>query len=461
MTRKPWAGRFSEETSAIVEAYTGSVSFDKRLWRYDIEGSIAHATMLGRQGIISLEDAERIVAGLAEIAEEIEAGRFEFSDALEDVHMNIEAALIRRIGDVGGKLHTARSRNDQVALDLRLYLRDEVRQVIRLLEEVERALAASAERYLGTLMPGYTHLQRAQPVLLSHHLMAYAQMFDRDRLRFADSLKRLNIMPLGSCALAGTSLPVDREYVAQALGFDGVSANSMDAVSDRDFALEILADAAIFMMHVSRLAEEVVIWSTEEFAFLELPDAFSTGSSIMPQKKNPDVAELMRGKTGRIYGNLVRLLTTMKGLPLTYNRDLQEDKEAVFDTMDTVKSTLRVLTAMLPEIVFRTERLRSTADAAYATATDLADYLVRRGVPFRTAHEIVGRIVRHCIALGKKLGDLSLGEYRTFSDRIDEDVYGVIGADASANARTSTGGTAPEEVKRQIEALTLRLGRAQ
>jgi argininosuccinate lyase len=460
MARKPWAGRFTEETSEIVEAYTGSVSFDKRLWKCDIEGSIAHARMLGRQGIISSEDADKIVAGLSEIAGEIEAGRFEFSDALEDIHMNIEAALVRKIGDVGGKLHTARSRNDQVALDLRLYLRAEVREIIRMLEDVERGLAACAEQHLDVLMPGYTHMQRAQPVLLSHHLMAYAHMFDRDRLRFTDSLTRVNVMPLGACALAGTSLPIDREYVAQMLGFDAVSANSMDSVSDRDFAIEILADAAMCMMHVSRLAEEIVLWSTEEFSFIELPDAFATGSSIMPQKKNPDVAELMRGKTGRVYGNLVSLLTTMKGLPLTYNRDMQEDKEAVFDTIDTVKSTLQVLTAMLPRIVFRTERLRSTAGDAYATATDLAEYLVRKGVPFRTAHEIVGRIVRYCIAQGKRPGELGMDEFRTFSDGIDEDVYGIIEAEASADAKRSAGGTARAEVKRQIEAITLRLGRA-
>ncbi len=458
-TKKPWAGRFSGDTSEFVERYTESISFDKRLWKYDIQGSIAHARMLGRQGIISAEEAQNIVDGLEEIGDEIGHGRFVFHEALEDIHMHIESALIRRIGEVGAKLHTARSRNDQVALDLRLYLRDEVKELCRLLEQIQLHLVARAERHLGDIMPGYTHLQRAQPVLLSHHLMAYAQMFERDRLRFSESVSRINVLPLGACALAGTSLPIDRQYVAELLGFDRVSENSVDSVSDRDFALEFLADSAILMMHLSRLSEEVVLWSSEEFSFIELPDAFTTGSSIMPQKKNPDVAELMRGKTGRVYGNLVQLLTTMKGLPLAYNRDMQEDKESVFDTADTVRSTLQMLIAMLPDIAFNTERMRETAGAAYATATDLAEYLVKKGIAFRTAHEITGRIVRYALDHGKKLTDLNISEYRSFSDRIDEDVYRVLDVNVSVDSKRSPGGTSKGEVKRQIESLARRLRR--
>ncbi|HSB51495.1 MAG TPA: argininosuccinate lyase [Dissulfurispiraceae bacterium] len=458
-TKKPWAGRFSGDTSEVVERYTESISFDKRLWRYDIQGSIAHARMLGRQGIISVEEAQKIVDGLEEIAAEIGHGRFEFHEALEDIHMHIESALIRRIGEVGAKLHTARSRNDQVALDLRLYLRDEVVGLCGLLEQLQLHLVARAEQHLGDIMPGYTHLQRAQPVLLSHHLMAYAQMFERDRLRFSESVSRINVLPLGACALAGTSLPIDRQYVAELLGFDRVSENSLDSVSDRDFALEYLADSAILMMHLSRLAEEVVLWSAVEFSFIELPDAFTTGSSIMPQKKNPDVAELMRGKTGRVYGNLMRLLTTMKGLPLAYNRDMQEDKEAVFDTADTVRSTLHMLIAMLPGIAFNVERMRETAGAAHATATDLAEYLVGKGVAFRTAHEITGRIVRYALDHGKQLTDLNINEYRSFSGRIDEDVYRILDVNVSVDSKRSAGGTSRDEVKRQIESLARRLHR--
>lgn len=449
--KKLWSGRFTEKTSKSVEQYTESISFDKRLWRYDIEGSIAHAKMLGKQGIIPKKDAAKIVKGLKEISKEIEEGRFRFKEELEDIHMNIESALIAKIGDVGGRLHTARSRNDQVALDIRLYLRAEVRTIISLLKELETVLADSAEKYLGIVMPGYTHTQRAQPVLLSHHLMAYAQMFRRDRNRCEDALKRINILPLGSGALAGTTLPIDRHYVAELLGFDAVSENSMDSVADRDFAIEFLSCAAIIMMHVSRMSEELILWSSEEFSFITLPDAFTTGSSIMPQKKNPDVSELMRGKTGRVYGNLVNLLTIMKGLPLTYNRDMQEDKEPVFDSVDTVKATLALLAEMLPKVTYNKRKLEASGDAAFSTATDIAEYLVRKGIPFRTAHEITGKIVRYCIEKKKTLSDVRIDEYKSFSSAIDEDLYRFISTHASVSARKSFGGTSSQSVRAQIK----------
>lgn len=454
---KPWSGRFTEKTADIVEQFTESISFDNRLWKYDIEGSIAHSKMLAKQGIIPKKDADKIIKGLKEIYKEIEDGRFKFKEELEDVHMNIEAALIEKIGDIGGRLHTARSRNDQVALDIRLYLRAEVREIISFLRNLISVLAEMAEKNLDIIMPGYTHLQRAQPVLLAHHLMAYAHMFERDKARFADALKRINVLPLGSCALAGTTLPTDRHYVAEILGFDAVSENSMDSVSDRDFSLEFLSCSSIFMMHTSRMAEELILWSSEEFSFIELPDAFTTGSSIMPQKKNPDVAELMRGKTGRAYGNLISLLTTMKGLPLTYNRDMQEDKEPVFDTVDTVKLTLDVLIQMLPKIKFNGKRLKDTADAAFSTATDIAEYLVRKGIPFRTAHEITGKIVRYCIDNSKNLSDLSISEYKSFSNVMGNDIYKFISAVESVNAKKSYGGTSPSMVKEQIKRFRKRL----
>ncbi|MCL4456382.1 MAG: argininosuccinate lyase [Nitrospirae bacterium] len=451
LMKKLWSGRFKEKTAGIVEQYTESISFDKRLWKYDIDGSIAHAKMLAKQSIIPKKDADKIIKGLKEIYHEIENGKFKFRKELEDIHMNIESALIEKIGEIGGRLHTARSRNDQVVLDIRLYLRDEVKEVVSLLKGIETALAEIAEKNLGVIMPGYTHLQRAQPVLLSHHLMAYAHMFERDKMRFVDALKRINILPLGSCALAGTTLPTDRHYIAELLGFDSVSENSMDSVSDRDFLLEFSSCASIFMTHISRMAEELILWSSEEFSFIELPDAFTTGSSIMPQKKNPDVAELMRGKTGRVYGNLTSLLTTMKGLPLTYNRDMQEDKEPVFDSVDTVKLTLNVLMQMLPKIKFNAKRMRDTADAAFSTATDIAEYLVRKGVPFRTAHEITGKIVRYCIDKNKRLSDLSAAEYKLFSNVIGNDIYKFIGTAESVNAKKSYGGTSPSRVKEQIK----------
>ncbi len=455
--KKPWGGRFKQITAKVVEKYTESISFDKRLWKHDIEGSIAHARMLSKQGIIPKKDADKIIKGLKEIYKEISSGSFHFREELEDIHMNIESALIQKIGDVGGRLHTARSRNDQVALDIRLYLRAEVKDIMLLLKDMSKALAEIAERNLDVIMPGYTHLQRAQPVLLAHHIMAYAQMFRRDMKRYEESLKRINILPLGSCALAGTSLPIDRKYVAELLMFDSVSENSMDSVAHRDFLVEFLSNSSILMMHASRMAEDLILWSSEEFSFIELPDAFTTGSSIMPQKKNPDVAELMRGKTGRVYGNLVSLLTCMKGIALTYNRDMQEDKEPVFDTVDTIKLTLNCLLQMLPEIRFNAKRMRDTAGAGYSTATDIAEYLVRKGVPFRTAHEITGRIVGHCIASGRELSDLTLSEYISFSEVIAEDIYGFIGVRESVSAKKSYGGTSPEMVKEQIKRFRKRL----
>ncbi len=451
--KKLWAGRFREKTSKSAESFSESISFDYRLWEYDIQGSIAHAKMLGKQGIIPRKDAEKTVRGLNEIANEIAAGKFIFREDLEDIHMNIETALIRKIGDAGRKLHTARSRNDQVALDLRLYLRSETQEITSLIKQLQLSILDAASKHLNALMPGYTHLQRAQPVLLSHHLLAYFEMLERDVERMKTVHARVNQMPLGSCALAGTTLPVDREYVAQLLGFNGISRNSIDAVSDRDFAIEFLSASALLIMHLSRLAEELILWSTEEFKFIELPDAFTTGSSIMPQKKNPDIAELIRGKTGRVYGNLISLLTVMKGLPLSYNRDLQEDKMPLFDTVDTVKSCLIVLNEMLPGITFHTERMRATAGDAYATATDLAEYLVKKGIPFRRAHEITGKIVLSCITRKKPLEQLSVQELRTFSPRISSDIYSFLKPEESVRNKKSYGGTSPDEVRKQIKKL--------
>jgi argininosuccinate lyase len=451
--KKPWGGRFRGKTSKTVESFTESISFDHRLWPYDIYGSIAHAGMLARQGIIPREDSEKIIRGLEEIAKEIASGKFIFREDSEDIHMNIEAALITKIGDAGRKLHTARSRNDQVALDLRLYLRAEVNEIISLLGLFLKTLIQIAENHIDTLMPGYTHMQRAQPVLLSHHLLAYVEMLRRDTERFRDALKRINLLPLGACALAGTTFPIDRSYVAKLLGFDGIAQNSIDAVSDRDFAIEFLSDSAMLIMHLSRLAEELILWSTEEFQFIELPDAFTTGSSIMPQKKNPDVAELIRGKSGRVFGNLFSLLTVMKGLPLSYNRDLQEDKAPVFDTVDTIKSCLFVLNEMFPGITFHAERMRTTAGDAYSTATDIAEYLVKKGVPFRKAHEITGRIVLYSLKGKKRLTDLTLKEFHTFSAVISEDIYSYIKPEASVQNKKSPGGTSMHEVKKQLKRL--------
>lgn len=450
MAEKLWQGRFEQPTNKLVEEYTASIHFDSRLFRYDIEGSVAHCRMLAECGIISHDEASRIVETLGEILRDIERGQVALDSSQEDIHMAIEKELIGRIGEIGGKLHTARSRNDQVALDMRLYMRDTLAQALALLDELAKALVTKAEQHLDVVMPGFTHLQHAQPVLFSHHLLAYYEMFRRDSGRFSDCMTRTNVMPLGSAALAGTTFKTDMQWTARYLKFPKAVANSMDAVSDRDYLIEFCSAAALFMLHVSRLAEELVLWSSQEFAFIEISDAFCTGSSIMPQKKNPDVPELMRGKTGRVYGNLMSLLTLVKGLPLTYNRDLQEDKEPVFDTADTVLSTMRLLTKLLPEIRINRERMAQMAAQGFTLATDLADYLVRKGVPFRKAHHVVGQVVQYCIQHGKELGDCSLDEFKTFQKVFDEDVFPYLQISSVIDQRTSLGGTATSRVKEAI-----------
>ncbi len=450
---KPWGGRFNEPTDQAVEAFTASIHFDRRLYRYDIEGSIAHARMLARQGILTRAEAKAIVAGLGAIQEEIEQGLFSFSQDDEDIHMAVEKALIERIGEAGGKLHTGRSRNDQIALDIRLYLRDEIGQIIRLLGELKAGFLEQAEKEASTVLPGYTHMQKAQPVLLAHYLLAFWEMLDRDEGRLRDCLKRVEEMPLGAAALAGTGLPIDRQYVARLLGFPKVTANSMDTVSDRDFAAEFLFAASLVMMHMSRFCEDLVLWSTDEFGYVEIADAFTTGSSIMPQKKNPDVAELIRGKTGRVYGDLVAMLTILKGLPMTYNRDLQEDKEPLFDAVDTVKASLAILAAMIGRLRFNRKRMESGASGGFSTATDVAEYLVMKGVPFREAHGIVGRLVAFCIGQKKALTDLKLAEFRKFYPGFQKDIFGCLTARQSVNARKVTGGTAEETVSRRIKGI--------
>jgi argininosuccinate lyase len=448
--KKLWGGRFAGRTAGTVESFTASIEVDARLYRHDIAGSIAHARMLGRQRIISPREARRIVRGLESIQKEIEERKFRFSAADEDIHMNIERRLIERIGRVGEKLHTARSRNDQVALDMRLYLRDELKNILVALDRLKKEIARLTKRYLKVIMPGYTHLQRAQPVLFSHHLLAYVEMLERDSARMIDCLERVNVLPLGSGALAGTTLPIDRRYVARLLGFPRVSGNSIDAVSDRDFVLEFLAAAAILFVHLSRLAEEWVLWSSTEFGFIELPDRYCTGSSMMPQKKNPDVPELIRGKAGRIFGNLQALLTIMKGLPLAYNRDLQEDKLPLFDTVDTVKASLEVMRGLAGEIKIKKERMAAAAQDGLMNATDLADYLVSRGMPFRSAHALVGKIVRTCLARDCRIEELPLKELRRFSPKFERDVYAYLTPRAAVDRRRSEGGTASANVKRRL-----------
>jgi argininosuccinate lyase len=451
--KKLWAGRFAAPTADSVEAFTASIGIDARLYRHDIAGSIAHAKMLGRQGIISVREARKIVRGLDAIRAEIELGVFEFSTADEDIHLNIERRLIEKIGTVGEKLHTARSRNDQVALDMRLFLRDEVEGIIERLRDLQRALAQAAKRNLDVIMPGYTHLQRAQPVLFAHHLLAYVDMFARDQERFSNCLERINVLPLGSGALAGTTFPIDRAYVAKLLGFPRISKNSIDAVSDRDFLLEFVSASAILFVHLSRLAEEMVLWSSQEFAFIELPDRYCTGSSMMPQKKNPDVPELIRAKTGRVFGHLNALLTIMKGLPLAYNRDLQEDKIPLFDTVDTVQSSVAMLVELVREMKVRKEKMLAAAQDGFMNATDLADYLVRRGVPFRSAHAIAGKIVQHCVNKGQRIEELSLAELKRFSGKIENDVYRYLSAEAVVQRRLALGGTARINVLRRLKEL--------
>lgn len=447
---KLWGGRFTEPTDTFVEAFTASIDFDQRLYHQDIRGSMAHARMLGRQGIISHEDVDKIVHGLKDILEQIERGSFDFSVALEDIHMNIEARLSQRIGEAGKRLHTGRSRNDQVALDLRLYLRDEVVTIITYLDLLVDALLDKAEQHIDVVMPGFTHLQSAQPILFAHHMMAYVEMFKRDKGRMEDCLKRINVLPLGAGALAGTTFPIDREYVAEQLDFPEVTRNSLDSVSDRDFALEFLADASILMMHLSRFSEELIIWSTSSFMFVELSDSFCTGSSIMPQKKNPDVPELVRGKTGRVYGNLMALLTVMKALPLAYNKDMQEDKEPIFDTIDTVKGSLKIFADMIREMKIRSDRMGAAAGSGFSTATDVADYLVRTGLPFRDAHEVVGKVVAYCVAHNKELTELTQDEWRQFSQNLGDDIAEYITVMASVNARDVIGGTAQNRVLDEI-----------
>ena len=449
--KKLWGGRFKESTNELVEEFTESVSYDKRLAPFDIAGSIAHVKMLEKQGILKPEEAQKIIEGLNRVLEEVESGQFEWKRELEDVHMNVEKRLTEIVGPVGGKLHTGRSRNDQVATDVRLYVRKEIEEILELLKNLRRAFWKQAKENLDVVMPGYTHLQIAQPVLYSHHMLAYYWMFKRDEERFRDTLKRVNVSPLGSAALAGTSYPLDREFTAKLLGFDGVTRNSMDAVSDRDFIAETIFNCAMVMMHLSRLSEELVLWSTEEFGFIELPDAFCTGSSIMPQKKNPDVSELTRGKTGRVYGDLIAILTILKGLPLTYNRDLQEDKEPLFDAIDTVKLSIKVNVLIVEGMKPKKERMREQAKKGFSLATDVADYLAKRGVPFREAHRIVGEIVSYCLDKGKDLEDLTLDEFRKFSDKFDEDVLELMSVEGSINSRNITGGTAKEQVEKEIE----------
>ncbi|MCL6630567.1 MAG: argininosuccinate lyase, partial [Armatimonadetes bacterium] len=418
---KLWGGRFDKETSELVDRFNASIGFDVNLWEYDIRGSIAHARMLGKCGIIPESDAKTIVEGLTALAEDIRAGRVLFDVSAEDVHMNIEKLLHERIGEVAGKLHTARSRNDQVALDLRMYAKDRIKDIQEAVLQLQDTLVNLAEKHIEVLMPGYTHLQHAQPVTLAHHLLAYFWMLERDWERLGDCYKRTDVLPLGSGAIAGTSFPIDRYYVAELLGFSRISENSMDAVSDRDFVAELLGTVAILGMHLSRFAEEIIIWNTREFAFIELDDSVATGSSLMPQKKNPDVAELIRGKTGRLYGNLLAILTVMKGIPLTYNKDMQEDKEPLFDSVNTILESLRVLRILLESTEFQVDRMAAMTLGDFSTATDLADYLVRQGVPFRTAHEVVGKIVGYCVKSGRFLEQLSLEELRSFSDRFTDD----------------------------------------
>ena len=448
---KLWDGRFSEATDAFVEAFTASVEFDKVLAHYDIEGSIAHATMLASVGVLSDCELEQIVSGLTEIAEEIRTGHFNWSITLEDVHMNIESALTERIGDIGKKLHTGRSRNDQVATDIRLYLRDMIDQTCVMIRKTQQGILDLADTETETIMPGFTHLQVAQPVSFAHHLMAWFEMIERDHARLVDCRKRVNRLPLGAAALAGTTFPIDRALTAKLLDFEGIAENSLDAVSDRDFAIEFCAAASLLLMHLSRWAEELILWTSPAVGFIELPDRFCTGSSIMPQKKNPDVPELVRGKSGRVFGSLISLLTVMKGQPLAYNKDNQEDKEPLFDTVNTVLGCLTAFSDMIPAIIPMRDVMRDATLKGYATATDLADYLVKKGLPFRDAHEVVGKLVALGLEQQKDLSEISLEELQAASGLIDEDVFEVLTLEGSLGARDHLGGTAPSQVRRAID----------
>ena len=446
-----WGGRFSEATDAFVAEFTASVTFDKRLYKHDIQGSCAHATMLAKVGVLTDAERDAIIDGLAAIQTDIEAGRFDWRVDLEDVHMNIEARLTDRIGITGKKLHTGRSRNDQVATDIRLYLRDEIDKTRLILQRLQQGLLTVAEREAATIMPGFTHLQTAQPVTFGHHLLAWFEMLVRDDERLADCRKRVNRMPLGSAALAGTTYPIDRAYTAELLGFEAVCENSLDAVSDRDFAIEFCSAAAIAMMHLSRMSEELILWNSQQFKFVDIPDRFCTGSSIMPQKKNPDVPELVRGKTGRVNGHLISLLTLMKGQPLAYNKDNQEDKEPLFDALDTLQACLRAFADMVPALQPRREEMRSAALRGFATATDLADYLVKKGTAFRDAHEIVGKAVAYGVQTHQDLSVMTLAELQQFSDTIADDVFAVLTLEGSVNARNHIGGTAPNQVLAAVQ----------
>jgi argininosuccinate lyase len=447
-----WKGRFQQETAATVQRFTESISFDWRLYKFDIQGSIAHALALERAGLLTPEERRQIESGLKAVEQEIDDGRFPFQIDLEDVHMNIESALTARIGPVGGKLHTARSRNDQVALDLRLYLRHETDEVCHRIAALQRALLGLAGKYRETILPGYTHLQRAQPVLFAHHLLAYVEMLARDRERLVDGRKRINRMPLGSGAIAGSTIQLDREYVAELLGFPEVTHNSMDAVSDRDFVAEFLFALALLGVHLSRLSEDLILFASSEFQFVKISDRYTTGSSLMPQKKNPDVSELTRGKTGRLIGNLVSLLTTLKGLPMTYNRDLQEDKEALFDSLDQIKLVLEVYTGMIPEVEVDSNRTRQAANDPGLLATDLADYLVLHGLPFRQAHEVIGKLVAYSIEQRRGFADLKLEEFRRFSEHFGPDLFEVLDLDRAIDSRTATGAPSRKNVAGALEA---------
>ena len=447
---KMWAGRTAGDTDRLADDFNSSIGFDSRMYREDIKGSMAHAAMLGKQGIVTPAEAEALIAGLSEILADLDEGKLSFDTSAEDIHMFVEQVLTTRLGEVGKKLHTARSRNDQVALDLRMYLRGAVDEITAALRDLVAAVTAKAEQYADLILPGYTHLQRAQPILFGHHLMAYAMMFLRDLDRLADCRRRMNISPIGCCALAGTTYATDRRFEAEQLGFDGVCRNSLDGVSDRDFAVETLSALSILMMHLSRFAEEVILWCSWEFRFVELSDAYTTGSSIMPQKKNPDMAELVRGKTGRVYGDLLALLTTLKGLPLAYNKDMQEDKESVFDAVDTVKMCLPVFGGMISTMTANAERMLQAAREGFINATDLADYLVKKGMPFRSAYKISGQLVAVCIRENTVLEALPLETYKEYSDLFDADLYEAIALRACVEKRASEGGTSLASVKAQI-----------
>ncbi|RLB18588.1 MAG: argininosuccinate lyase [Deltaproteobacteria bacterium] len=451
MSGKFWGGRFKEETNTLVDQFNASIGFDRRLYEQDIKGSMAHCKMLGEKGILSEEETSTILEALVEIKRELDHNELQVNEEYEDIHTLVEKTLIEKIGPLGEKLHTGRSRNDQVALDVRMYVRDCIQSVLQGIRNMQKSLVSLAEQNQDVLMPGYTHMQRAQPVLLAHHLLAYFEMLRRDRTRFQDTLGRTNVMPLGAAALSGSTFDLDREMVARELSFDAISRNSMDAVSDRDFVLDFLYSASVLMMHLSRLSEELILWSTQEFGFASISDAFCTGSSIMPQKKNPDIPELIRGKTGRVYGDLMALFTTMKGLPLCYNKDMQEDKEVLFDAADTVDACLNIMASLLKSVSFDRERMSSAIQTGFLEATDLADYLVRKGLPFRQAHEVVGKMVLFALQEKKELRDLTLAQMKTFSRQIDQDVYEWVDPSLCVKRRELPGGTGPGQVKERIK----------